>query len=140
MHYFIWQALKQRLPAEYPLKMTFLMADVVRGMGGPGHLYGPGDVLTLLYLFHPNRDRPKYDHLAAQALIYNKLIRKEEMVETSDPYPHIRDEWETITMVRALSINDCRQLYPLIRKKGTDVSRDLVYRYLKGNGVRLGPF
>jgi hypothetical protein len=37
----------------YPLKVNFLMADAVRELGYSRHLYGPGDLLTLLYRFHP---------------------------------------------------------------------------------------
>ena len=53
IHYPIWRELRQRLPADYPMRVHFLMTDAVRSMGYRGHLYGPGDLLTLLYRFHP---------------------------------------------------------------------------------------
>jgi hypothetical protein len=106
------------------------MAEAVREMGYRGHLYGPGDLLTLLYLFHPNRNSREEDLFAARALIYNKLIAKEEIVKTTDPYPHTRDELEIAATVRNLSMADCRRLFPLIRRASTDTARDMVQHYL----------
>jgi hypothetical protein len=130
IHYPLWQELKRRLPLNYPLTLKFLMADAVREMGYRGHLYGPGDLLTLLYLFHPNRNTRGDDHLVARALVYSKLIKKEEFVETTDPYPHTRDELETAATVRTLSLEDCRRLFPLIRRSSTATARDMVLHYL----------
>lgn len=131
IHYALWRELKRRLPAYYPLTVTFLMADAVRRMGYRDHLYGPGDLLTLLYIFHPNRDSREDDLLAARALIYNKLIAKEEIVETTDIYPHTRNELETTAIVRNLSMEDCRHLFSLIRRASTETARDMVRHYLK---------
>jgi hypothetical protein len=131
IHYPLWKELKRRLPAYYPLTVTFLMADAIRGMGYRDHLYGPGDLLTLLHIFHPNRDSPEDDLLAARALIYNKLIAKEEIVGTTDIYPHTRNELETAATVRNLSMDDCRHLFSLIRRASTETARDMVRHYLK---------
>ena len=131
IHYPLWQELKCRLPTDYPLTVKFLMADAVREMGYRGHLYGPGDLLTLLYLFHPNRNTREDDQLAARALIYNKLIIKEELVGTLDPYPHTRDELEIAATVRNLPLEDCRHLFYLIRRASTETARDAVCHYLK---------
>jgi hypothetical protein len=130
IHYALWRELKRRLPADYLLTVTFLMAEAVREMGYRGHLYGPGDLLTLLYLFHPNRNSREEDLFAARALIYNKLIAKEEIVKITDPYPHTRDELETAATVRNLSMTDCRRLFYLIRRTSTDTARDMVRHYL----------
>jgi hypothetical protein len=131
IHYPLWQELKGRLPTDYPLNVRFLMADAVREMGYRGNLYGPGDLLTLLYLFHPNRNTQEDDQLAARALIYNKMIIKEEIVETLDPYPHTRDELEIASTVRNLSLEDCRHLFDLICLASTETARDVVCHYLK---------
>ena len=131
IHYPLWRELKRRLPAGYPLSVKFLMSDAVRELGFRGHLYGPGDLLTLIYLFHPNRSSREEDLLAARALIYNKLIVKEEIAESTDPYPHTRDELETAATVRNLDLEDCRRLFPLVRRASTDTARDMVSHYLK---------
>jgi hypothetical protein len=131
IHYALWRELKRRLPVTYPLTLKFLMADAMREMGYRGHLYGPGDLLTLLYLFHPDRSCAEEDHLAARALIYIKLIAKEEMVDTTDPYPHSRDELECGALVRNLSLEDCRRLFSVIRREPTDIARARFQHYLK---------
>jgi hypothetical protein len=111
IHFPLWQALKRRLPAGFPLRVHFLMADAVRSMGYRGHLYGPGDLLTLHYRFHPQRRFQAEDLLAARALIYSKLIAKEEIIDADEPYPHTRDELEVGAMTARLSMADCRRLY-----------------------------
>jgi hypothetical protein len=130
IHYPIWQELRRRLPADYPLKVKFLMADAVRTLGRRRHLYGPGDLLTLLYRFHPSTRFRSETLLAAQALIYNKLIIKVEMVVPKRMYPHTRDELEVGAVTDRLSMADCRVLYPRLRKASTEKARRLVKRYL----------
>jgi hypothetical protein len=134
IHYPLWRDLKQRLPADYALTVKFLMADTVREMGHRGHLYGPGDLLTLFYRFHPSRSSRKEDLLAARALIYNKLIAKEEIVGGMESYPHTRNELEVIATVRHLSLAECRYLYPLIRRASTKTAQDMVRHYLSHQG------
>jgi hypothetical protein len=107
------------------------MSEAVREMGYRGHLYGPGDMLTLLYLFHPNRNREEDDVLAAKALIYNKLITKEEISESSEPFPHTLDELKTASIVRHLSLGDCQKLFPQIKRASTEKAREVVQHYVK---------
>ncbi|WP_373500618.1 hypothetical protein [Desulfococcus sp.] len=130
MHYPLFRELRHGLPPGHELSVTFLMADAVRGMGFRRHLYGPGDLLTLLYRFHPDRVLPEEDLLAGRALIYSKLIAKEEITATADPYPHTRDELETDAVVRRLDMADCRRLYPVIRRAATATAREMVRHYL----------
>ncbi len=132
IHFPLWRALKRRLPAGFPLRVHFLMADAVRSMGYRGHLYGPGDLLTLHYRFHPQRRFQAEDLLAARALIYSKLIAKEEIVDADEPYPHTRDELEVSAMTAHLSMGDCRRLYPAIRRASTSTAREMVQHYLHG--------
>ena len=133
IHYPLWAELKHRLPAGYPLKVTFLMADAVRKMGFRGHLYGPGDLLTLLHRLHPNCSDRREDLLAARALIYNKMIAKQEMVDNTEPFPHTRDELHTAAIIRQLTIADCRRLFPFVRRVNTESAREMVRHYLKQN-------
>jgi hypothetical protein len=133
IHFPLWHELRRRLPAGYPLKVHFLMAPAVQSLGYRGHLYGPGDLLTLHYRFRPRRRFAAEDLLAARALVYSKLIAKEEMLPDGDPYPHTRDELEVGAVTARLSLSDCRRLYPLIRKAPTAVAREMVQHYLDGN-------
>jgi hypothetical protein len=131
IHYPLWRELKRLLPAGYPLGVHFLMAGPLPAMGRRGHLYGPGDLLTLHYRFHPRRRFREEDLLAARALIYSKLILKEEIVAADTPYPHTRDEWQVGATVARLSLEECRRLYPRIRQVSTATARARVADYLK---------
>jgi hypothetical protein len=130
IHYFLWRELKRRLPPNYPLNIRFLMSEAVREMGYRGHLYGPGDLLTLIYIFHPKRNDRREDVLAARALIYSKVIAKEEILESADPYPHTRDELETNAMVGNLTLEDCGRLFPSICRASSETARERVRKYL----------
>jgi hypothetical protein len=110
----------------------------VRAMGCHGHLHNPGDLLTLLYRFHPRTVFCNEDLLAARALIYNKLIVKEEISEGSEPYPHTRYELVFARTTAGLSWDDCRLLYPLIRQPPTATARAVVQHHLD-RGSKKGP-
>jgi hypothetical protein len=111
------------------------MTAVVHQLGYRRHLYGPGDLLTLYYRFHPQGRMPTEDLLAARALIYNKLILKEEISADEGTYPHTRDELAVGSVTDQLSLDDCRYLYPWVRRASTTESREIVMRYL---GSRWG--
>ncbi len=131
IHYPLWCELRRRLPADLPIRVHFLMSRAVRELGYRSHLYGPGDLLTLYFRFHPQGRYPVEDLLAARALIYNKLILKEEIADDSGNYPHTRDELEVGRVSDRLSLDDCRRLYPWVRRASTTESREIVMRYLK---------
>lgn len=135
IHYPLWREFRRRLPTGYPLRVHFLMADVVRELGYRRHLFGPGDLLTLYYRFHPRGRSPTEDLFAARALIYNKLILKEEIAADAETFPHTRDELEVGSVTDQLSLDDCRRLYPRVRRACTNASREIVARYL---GSRRG--
>lgn len=130
IHFPLWRELRRRLPAGYPLQVHFLMADAVRSMGYRGHLYGPGDLLTLHYRFHPRRSFKEEDLLAARALIYSKLIAKAEITQAGEPYPHTRDELEVGALTALLSMTDCRRLYQPMLRASTATAREMVQHYL----------
>ncbi len=136
IHFPLWQELRRRLPTGYPLRVHFLMADAVRSMGYRSHLYGPGDLLTLHYRFHPQRRFQGEDLLAARALIYSKLIAKEEIIDADEPYPHTRDELEVAAVTARLTLTDCRRLYPPMRRASTTTAREMMQHYL---GRKTGP-
>ena len=131
IHFPLWGELRRRLPTGFALRVHFLMADAVRTMGYHRHLYGPGDRLTLLYRFHPNGRFREAERLAAQALIYNKIIIKEEITDVGEPYPHTRDELEVAALTEGLTITDCRRLYPVVRRADTRTAREMVQHYLR---------
>jgi hypothetical protein len=132
IHYPLWHELRRRLPAGFPLRVHFLMTAAVRKLGYRRHLFGPGDLLTLYYRFHPRGRFQAEDLLAARALIYSKLILKEEIAVDADTYPHTRDELAVGSVTDQLSLDDCRKLYSFLRRASTSDSRKIVKRHLGG--------
>lgn len=114
------------------------MADAARQMNYRGHLYGPGDILTLLYRFHANKRIPGEDILAARALIHVKLIFKDEIPPVKELDPHTRDEIEVAEITKQLSYDDCRHLYPLILRSPVAEARQIVKNYLEKHTHRQG--
>ena len=107
-------------------------------MGEKGNLYGPGDQLTLLYIFHPTISQHEWEKLlAARSMIYSKILAKEELDDRSGTFPHLRDELACIQAVRHLSIDDCRLLFSLIRRASSSDARQRVTAFLSAVPERL---
>ena len=139
IHHGLWGALRIALAGRGRLRVRYLSASVVRQLTGRGRLVGPGDCLTLCYLYHPASRDPRLDLMAARSLVYNKLLTKEEMPAGADEFPHTRDEVATIQVVQRLSLEDCKTLFPVIRRLGTAAARELVRTHLQSGGDRRWP-
>jgi len=127
IHYQLWRLLRDRLRPHVQVQPLFLADAALRSMGEKGHLYGPGDQLTLLYIFNPTLSQPEWEKLlAARSMIYSKILEKQELDDTSGTFQHLRDELACIRAVRQLSIDDCRQLFPLIRRASSLEARQRV--------------
>ena len=59
-----------------------------------------------------------------------KLLEKDEVSSSSEPYPHTRDEFETAEIVSRLSYADCRKLYPRVRSVNQEAARGVVASHL----------
>jgi hypothetical protein len=131
IHYQLWRLLRDRLPSHVRVQPLFLADAALKSMGEKGHLYGPGDQLTLLYIFHPTISQPDWEKLlAARSMIYSKILEKQELHDDSGTFPHLRDELACIRAVQQLSIDDCRNLFPLIRRASSPEARRLVGAFL----------
>lgn len=131
IHYGLYIQLKQRLLKQIQLKPVFLAHQALHIMGRQGHLYGPGDQLTLTYIFHPKiKDAQREALLAARSMIYTKLIEKEEQTAELETFPHVRDEFACIQMVQQLTLVECGRLFPLIRRARSMQVRQVVEDYL----------
>ena len=131
IHLALYHLLKKRLPESLQLKPVFLARKALKILGVKGHLFGPGDQLTLTYIFHPKTHGTfREELLAARSLIYSKLIEKEEMSADLETFPHIRNELACIDTVKLLTLEDCDRLFPLIRRVKTEHARQLIDDYL----------
>ncbi|MCF8051765.1 MAG: hypothetical protein K9L59_11055, partial [Desulfobacterales bacterium] len=115
---------------------VYLMQEPMAEAGARRRNLGPGDVLTLHYLFHPERDDPVLDLLAARSLLYAKIIEKEEMTAGAGQFPHLKNEMETGRIADALGFEDCRRLYPLVRRSSMAKARRIVLDYMDRQGKR----
>ncbi len=133
IHYCLLPMLKAEIKGEVRVKSIFAARKAISQIGRKGHIYGPGDQLTLLYILHPDTAEAtsRKRLLAARSLVYAKLIAKEEITDRLETYPHIRNELDTIAMVNRLSINDCRALFPQIRRSSSAATVEIVKNYLK---------
>jgi len=139
MHYPLKRLIAQQASRHTLVKSVFPANEIVKNLGRKGHLYGPGDQLTLLYIFHPEitaADRETL--LAARALIYAKIITKEELSADTMAYPHLQDELICTNVTRGLSVNDCRRLFALIRGVNTFDARRIVAEDVMGSSPHLG--
>jgi hypothetical protein len=110
----------------------FLMRAIARRLGRRGHLYPPGDLLTLLYISHPEApDSARHRLLAARALVYAKVAAKDEIVQDPGPYSRTLDDLRTIALVNRLSMKDCRGLFAKIRRQAGAGARQALAVYLK---------
>ena len=131
IHMALFRELRKLLGLEVAIKPRFLMEPVYKKFSGKRHVFSPGDILTLYYVFHPQMESPFLDILASRSLIYSKLVEKNEMITDTNLYPHTRNEIETIQKVNTLSRYDCNYLFSRIRKASSSKARQIVNNYIK---------
>ena len=132
IHYSLWRLLRLKLSSPDRLQPMFVARNALNSLGIKGCVLGPGDRLTLMYIFHPNIDFPKQEAvLAARSLIYSKLIVKEELTENLSSLPHLRNELACIRLTDLLSLNDCRHIFPLVCRTGTSEANQIVADYIR---------
>jgi hypothetical protein len=126
LHLPLFAELRARLGNAAEVRPVWLMEPVWRQLAKRRQILGPGDELTLRYAFRPGFSGPRADLLAARSLIHVKLLEKDEVSSSSEPYPHTRDEFETAEIVSRLSHADCRRLYPRVRAVSREAAREVV--------------
>lgn len=136
MHLALPGALRRWLGNEGQVRPLFLMAPVVRPVLGSPRVLGPGDRLTMLYLFYRHPQPTTETLLAARSLIYIKLLYKEEVIPQESAAPHTDNEIQANLLVDRLSYQDCERLYPLIRNASRTQALTQVQRYLRSPGLR----
>jgi len=130
MHVWLRHEMRRRC-SRRDLSSHHLMASEVNAITGRSMLMGPGDALTLIYIFAPHARGRRCDRLAARSLIFNKIVGKVEIADPDGTYPHLREEYRAGNMVNQLDIDDCAILFPAIRTAGTQEANARVAAYLK---------
>jgi hypothetical protein len=134
IHYPIYRYLRQEMDKGPEIKVVYLLAPVIKKLKGKRRNMGPGDILTLHYVFHNNVKEEMADLLAARSLIYNKLINKEELLPGKSGTPHVEDEIEVNRLVDRLDFNQCRELFQRIRLLKRRQAVEMTQEYMKRTG------
>ncbi|MBE0582419.1 MAG: hypothetical protein IH612_01510 [Desulfofustis sp.] len=130
IHLLLERHLRRHLPAGWSLKTCFAEHQALARLGLRGSLYSPGDELTIGYLLRTSLSARREDLLCARALIFAKIITKEEMNGNANEFPHTRNEYETIRLVRPLTRNDCQELFFRTRALSTEEAAAVVRRHV----------
>lgn len=134
IHLQLWLMLQKALGQRARVKPVFVADAPLKTLGLKRRRYGPGDQLTLLYIFQPGFSARKREQvLAARSVIYAKIIQKEELTCATPAFPHLRNEQSCIRTVNRLSFSDCRTLFPHIRRAGSVKARSIVDDFLAGS-------
>jgi hypothetical protein len=115
LHLRLVRELRRRLPKNAVIRPHFILQEVYSAAGCRAHRYGPGDRLTLAFIFGGSPSIERQHLLAARSLIYNRLILKEEITPAADPFPDAAEEIKIIDMVERLTLVTCRRLYERLR-------------------------
>lgn len=116
-------------------RVKYVLEPVYMELCGRRQPLSPGDRLTWLYYRKPRASGPKPDRLAAQALIYNKLVAKEEMPAAKGEFPHAADEVQAISLVEDLDFAVCRDVFEKIRGLPTRQARADITQALGRAGI-----
>ncbi|ROQ92043.1 hypothetical protein [Desulfosoma caldarium] len=131
IHWSLFRHLQRLLGRRTRLRPLFLLDQEARRRIGKKQVLGPGDRLTLRLVFRENLRTPLLSLLAAQSLIFIKLVHKEEMSPSQGSFPHLDDEAQADRWTRCLSWKDCERLWPLVRQKPSQPAQDIVRSYLQ---------
>ncbi len=130
IHLYLVKALKTALAGQARVKPVFLMAPQARAAIRLPRPLGPGDLLTLHYIFGSALPRETEDLLAARSLIYIQLLAKQEMAPSAaEPYPHLLNEVRAWGLTAQLSYQDCASLYPEVRQASPLAALEIVRHY-----------
>jgi hypothetical protein len=130
MHLALPGELRRQLHGNGRVRSRFLLAEAARGRSRRPRVFGPGDELTRLHLFQRPLPAEHETRLAAQSLIYIKLLSKDEIPASDSPTPHLDEELHLNDLVNRLSYEDCALLYPLLKRAGPSQARKAVNDYL----------
>jgi hypothetical protein len=133
IHLFLIKALAGLVSGRVRLRPRFVLASrSLAAIGRPRPL-GPGDLLTLHYIFASPLSQEKENLLAARSLIHIQLLNKSEIAPSSDPAPHLTDEIQAYRLSSRLAFKDCAALYPQVRRASPEEAVAVVRRFLAAN-------
>ena len=134
IHYSIYPKIWKTFKASFTIRPLFLNRIAPLEKNFCQGLYSPGDLLTLAYVFHPRLYQKRWESLlAARSIVYSKIVQKQENYQEVDRFFHLKNESDCIRLCRMLTMGDCQYLYPIIRKRKTIDSYNIVNEYINRN-------
>ena len=130
MHLALPGELHRHLNGRGSVRSHFLLREALRRHSRP-RVFGPGDELTFCHIFHRPLDPDHENLLAAQSLIYIKLLSKEELPGGVSLTPHLDEEIHLNTLVRRLSYQDCQILFPRLKRSSPSEACEEIANFLK---------
>jgi len=111
-HLYLYRELLKKLCHKWKVKLFYLLEGLSLEETGKRWNYPPGELLTLKHIFRGELREEEEKLLSARALIYIKIIPKEELFPTREnPYPHFYAELKAYNLVNKLAFEDCKNLY-----------------------------
>ena len=134
IHFDLFRLLRAAAP-EMRVEPLFLLQPEVDRLGVARRNIGPGDVLTLHYVFHDRLPAARAGLLAARSLIAVQLVAREELVPEADaPFPHCEDDALVNRLVDRLDLEQCRRLHARIRGQDRATALHLAAQPAAGGG------
>jgi hypothetical protein len=130
IHLFLLKIMARLISGKGHLKPKYILASRSLAALGRPRPVGPGDLLTLYHIFQTPLSPEKENLLAAKSLIHIQLLNKNEIPPGPDPTPHLTDEIRAFRLTSRLSLEDCANLYPKVRKAAPEEAVALVAGYL----------
>lgn len=131
IHFTLFRHLRRRMSGRQNLSVEHLMRNRINSLGGKRLNLGPGDLLTLRFIFHRQPSEALNNLQAARSLIYIKLIATEELVPDACAAPHAEDEVKVNRLVDRLSFDDCAQIFDQVRLANRERALAVVEEFLQ---------
>ena len=129
MHLLLYHYLREFLSPDWSLKPVFTEVNGLQSLGLKSGLYGPGDKLTVHYLFNRSPPEEAVSLLCGRTLIFMKIVHKEELADQGSLFPHLQNETRAAALVNRLSLDQCRELFWKLR----DLSEEAALEMVKGH-------
>ena len=131
IHFGLFKSIRRLLASQVRIQPFYVLEQVVRPLLGKKQVLGPGDLLTLLFMFKKNISVDIARLLAVRSLIYIKLLTKDEIIpENENDFPHTYDEIRALKMVNNLDMEDCHELFRRIHFQNPGKCVQMVKAYL----------
>lgn len=130
MHLLLYHYLHELLSPDWSLRPVFTELTGLRTLGLRSGLFGPGDKLTVHYLFNRALPEETASLLCSRTLIFMKIVQKEEISDRQSLFPHLQNEARAAALANSLSQDQCRELFWRVRDLSEEAALEMVSRHL----------